>query len=749
MSNNKLFKIPFGFYVENNQLISKRTQIEELLANINANADSNAQLDEEQQKEIDANKEAINQEIDRSTNTDEQFVKDLDTEVSERKRMGGIINDKIDNLDESLRSLVEETDKAFDIVAEELKHKDEMLVKKDEELSNSISFLRSNLDNETAERKNADENLSDAIKINLEQVESIDAKVSNLSLQLEESVKEIDERISINKGEISRIDGSLTAEMSNRIDGDKELLEKTNKLALSIKEVYNYSKTKDEELVNAINAETERAIAEESKKISFTELGDGRKAIVMENHDLILGKDTKGGTYNIAMISKWDNVDLGTSSLPINLNTPSGVRPTVQEAGQSGEEAHKIAYLSDIDDVKEEMESLIKAEENRAISAEEALSNKLDSSVISLNSSINNVNSTLGILSSTDTALNSRVDLITTSFNQFKESGIELVPTSELQYTLYVDGVNRGIIDIPKDNFLTDVYVSEGDKLHFVFAVGDKQSDIEVDITKYIDIYTAGDGLLVDNNKFSIVIEESEGYLSVSDKGLKLNGISDAISSAVLVEESRAKNREDELSSLIAEEENRANQAELALESSINFEKERAYSSEIMLSDRLSKVENFEIDINANKQNIQSLTSNLSIEESRATNAENVLSNKIDVLTTRVDDNEEFSYEMNNILSEEIVARENKDTEIISYINTEIDRAKAAERVNANAITEERNRAISIENKKIDWTDLGNGRKSIVLGNHDLLLGTDKDKIKTYNIAMISKWNTVDLGTSS
>jgi hypothetical protein len=571
MSNNKLFKIPFGFYVENNQLISKRTQIEELLANINANADSNAQLDEEQQKEIDANKEAINQEIDRSTNTDGQFVKDLETEISERKRMGSILNDKIDNLDDSLRSLVEETDKAFDIVAEELKNKDEMLVKKDEELSNSISFLRSNLDNETAERKNADENLSDAIKLNVEQIEGVDAKVSNLSLQLEENVKEIDERISINQGEISRIDGSLTAEMSNRIDGDKELLEKTNKLALSIREVYNYSKTKDEELVNAINAETERAIAEESKKISFTDLGDGRKAIVMENHDLILGKDTKGGTYNIAMISKWDNVDLGTSSLPINLNTPSGVRPTVQEAGQSGEEAHKIAYLSDFDGIKEEMETLIKVEENRAISAEETLNNKLDSSVISLTSSIDTVNSTLGVLSATDDALNSRVDLITTSFNQFKDSGIELVPTSELQYTLYVDGVNRGIIDIPKDNFLTDVYVSEGDKLHFVFAVGDKQSDIEVDITKYIDIYTAGNGLTVENNKFSIVIEESEGYLTVSEKGLKLNGVSDAISSAVLTEENRAKGVEEELDKLISEEKSRAKQTEYTLESLINL----------------------------------------------------------------------------------------------------------------------------------------------------------------------------------
>ena len=61
-----------------------------------------------------------------------------------------------------------------------------------------------------------------------------------------------------------------------------------------------------------------------------------------------LGTTTSGGTVNVAMVSKWDVVDLGTTSLPINLNTPKGVRPTVQEAGQSGEEANEIAYLSEI-----------------------------------------------------------------------------------------------------------------------------------------------------------------------------------------------------------------------------------------------------------------------------------------------------------------------------------------------------------------------------------------------------------------
>ncbi len=83
-----------------------------------------------------------------------------------------------------------------------------------------------------------------------------------------------------------------------------------------------------------------------------TEENPNRKAIVLNNHDTLLGSTTSGGTVSIAMVSKWGIVDLGTTTLPINLNTPSGVRPTVQEAGQSGEEANKIAYLSDILDLK-------------------------------------------------------------------------------------------------------------------------------------------------------------------------------------------------------------------------------------------------------------------------------------------------------------------------------------------------------------------------------------------------------------
>ena len=46
-----------------------------------------------------------------------------------------------------------------------------------------------------------------------------------------------------------------------------------------------------------------------------------RKAIVFKNHDGVFGKDTDGNTRNIAMISKYNVADFGTSHLHTNLNT--------------------------------------------------------------------------------------------------------------------------------------------------------------------------------------------------------------------------------------------------------------------------------------------------------------------------------------------------------------------------------------------------------------------------------------------
>lgn len=104
--------------------------------------------------------------------------------------------------------------------------------------------------------------------------------------------------------------------------------EDTGKVATTSDEVVKYVEAKDEEHPN-------------------------RKAIQLANNDPLTGVAKKEGlgSVNIAMVNEYDVVDLGTAELPLNMNTPKGVRPTVQEAGQTGEEANKIAYLSDLENV--------------------------------------------------------------------------------------------------------------------------------------------------------------------------------------------------------------------------------------------------------------------------------------------------------------------------------------------------------------------------------------------------------------
>lgn len=142
------------------------------------------------------------------------------------------------------------------------------------------------------------------------------------------------------KEDVEKNTQAIKDEATIRAEADAKFTEKDIEIENTISTLDNRLSAKDAEIDEAL-----------TKKVDLTEFeyeGSTRKAIVLGNHDTILGETTSGGTVNIAMVSKCDVVDLGTTSLPINLNTPEGVRPTVQEAGQTGEEANKIAYLSDI-----------------------------------------------------------------------------------------------------------------------------------------------------------------------------------------------------------------------------------------------------------------------------------------------------------------------------------------------------------------------------------------------------------------
>ena len=134
------------------------------------------------------------------------------------------------------------------------------------------------------------------------------------------------------------------------------------------------------------------------------------------------------------------------------------------------------------------------------------------------------------------TGLNEDVDRI--------DNTIESIHISEdnenLIYTLLVDGQERGTINIPRDQFLKNVsYNEETNDLEFTFIVrGENNEEVEkqvnVNMTDLEDIYSAGNGLNLENKQFSVKVDaDTQPYIEVSSNGVKIIGINEALDTKV------------------------------------------------------------------------------------------------------------------------------------------------------------------------------------------------------------------------
>ena len=107
------------------------------------------------------------------------------------------------------------------------------------------------------------------------------------------------------------------------------------------------------------------------KTVQFTTSeyqGRAKKVITLDNDELINARsnseelenkvDVNGKAISLIQLNRWNVVDVGSPYTLTNINTPDGVRPTIQEKSQSGTEAHKIAYLSDFENINDIVNSL-------------------------------------------------------------------------------------------------------------------------------------------------------------------------------------------------------------------------------------------------------------------------------------------------------------------------------------------------------------------------------------------------------
>lgn len=597
------------------------------------------------------------------------------------------------------------------------------------DIQEQLSDLENKVTEEASAREEGDAKLS-------EKIESEASRVDGMVNQINENVASSIETLNNNLVQaIETINNGIAAEVTNREEGDAklqaaidELVEKVNGEGADLTElegkieknaadiatvnnnlveaVNNINKnvadgfsTINGGLNNEIRPELEKAVKYED---TATEQNPGRKTIFLNNHDNICGKTTDGSAVNIAMVSKWNKVDLGSSSVEINLNG-SAERPTYNDSKQ-------IALL---EDVHGNMET------------------------------------------------------------------IALVKKDDLTYELQVGDKIAGTINIPADQFLKSVEYSAEDKsLTFVFNTSEGEQTSVVDLSSLVDTYVAGNGIELIENGFSIKLDpSSESYLSVSEAGIKVEGINEI-----------KKNVQEVAANLVTVNENLASSIDAINKKAVKYED----VADSNLPERKAIVlKNGDVILGGNLEGGTSSLVQLNrwgIADFGSSSVPFNINTPKDVRPTvqeagqsgeeahkiaYLSDVESSSAQIEEVKAALETKADKADVDsAVENINSALD--QKADKIAVDAITEQlatKADAESVDNRfatvnegldskadkiavdaitadlegVVKYQEFGEGRKTIQLSNYDNISGIDT-KGEGHNLVMLSKWDKADFG---
>lgn len=605
------------------------------------------------------------------------------------------------------------------------------------DIQEQLSALENKVTEEASAREEGDAKLS-------EKIESEASRVDGMVNQINENVASSIETLNNNLVQaIETINNGIAAEVTNREEGDAklqaaidELAEKVNGEGADLTElegkieknaadiatvnnnlveaVNNINKnvadgfsTINGGLNNEIRPELEKAVKYED---TATEQNPGRKTIFLNNHDNICGKTTDGSAVNIAMVSKWNKVDLGSSSVEINLNG-SAERPTYNDSKQ-------IALL---EDVHGNMET------------------------------------------------------------------IALVKKDDLTYELQVGDKIAGTINIPADQFLKSVEYSAEDKsLTFVFNTSEGEQTSVVDLSSLVDTYVAGNGIELIENGFSIKLDpSSESYLSVSEAGIKVEGINEI-----------KKNVQEVAANLVTVNENLASSIDAINKKAVKYEdvadsnlpERKAIvlkNGDVILGGNLEGGTSSLVQLNrwgvadfgsssvpfnintpkdvrptvqeAGRQSGEEAhkiaylsdveSSSAQIEEVKA--ALETKADKADVDSAVENINSALDQKADKIavdaITEQLATKADAESvdNRFATVNEGLD--SKADKIAVDAITEKVDGISADLEGVVKYQEFGEGRKTIQLSNYDNISGIDT-KGEGHNLVMLSKWDKADFG---
>lgn len=271
------------------------------------------------------------------------------------------------------------------------------LSKEVEGIFTDITAVQTSVEKEIADRTAADKALSD--KIDAIEIPEVPTKVSELENDAKyQSDSEVDSRIKNVIGSAPEALDTLK-ELADSLGNDpdfagtvtKELAKKADKTEVELKanqsdvdaqvniinDKFSNVDSSLGSLETLISEETEaRGLADTKLQEDLMKAVEGivkhedyedKKIIVLSNAEQIVGQSNPdelegkievNGKIPLIKINEWNVVDIGSPITLTNINIPDGVRPTVQEKSQSGPNAHKMAYLDDIQKLEPTIDSL-------------------------------------------------------------------------------------------------------------------------------------------------------------------------------------------------------------------------------------------------------------------------------------------------------------------------------------------------------------------------------------------------------
>lgn len=268
----------------------------------------------------------------------------------------------------------------------------------DAKIEKALQGLTDTIDKTIKDIKDSVKALEQKVDKNTEAISNVKVEVAD---QLADFKVEVHKEIDLEKERAITAENALQREIDSLKNGssnDKAELEQKiqqeateraradEALQQNIDNEAKARELSEEEIKKAHQKDIERIDGEKVKwdKFPTSELPN-RKGIVLENGDLILGKDLKGDTLPLVQLNRWGIINAGSPKAPYNINTPQGERPTIQEAGQTGEQAYHMAYQEDLAHISEEIDEKVKAEADARIAADELLVKKEEGKELSSN----------------------------------------------------------------------------------------------------------------------------------------------------------------------------------------------------------------------------------------------------------------------------------------------------------------------------------------------------------------------------